>query len=177
MHKLITAILVSLAFFSIQVWAGRSGSSNSGGFSFVRSESTQELVLSATQGKISFAGGNSLMTVNGMYGYFFMPQVEGALELTFLNSSGGGTQMTLFFDGIYNFQADYINSFFAFGGFGINSYSGRNSSSSTSSMKFGGGKRLQMWGQVSLMPMIWMQKDGSADMTTNIMPLNFSLLF
>jgi hypothetical protein len=173
MLKLVSLVLVGLSVFSMQVWAGKSGS----GPAFLRSDNSQELGLSATQGKISFSGGSSTLMVNGMYGYFFMPHIEGALELQFTNSSGGGNMMTLFLNGIYNFQADYSNSYFAFVGLGINSYSGKSNSSSNSGLKFGGGKRLQMWGPISLMPMAWMQKDGSADMVTNIMPLNFSMIF
>jgi hypothetical protein len=193
MNKLFFSILLGLTVFSTGVFAGKStgvrsvsnasSSSNSSntntssGYSSMRSDAKHELVLSATQGLISFSGGNSSLDVRGMYGHFFVPQIEGAVELSLSNSSNGGTATIIFFDGIYNFQPEYSNAFFAFAGFGITSYSGRNNSSSTSGMKFGGGKRIQMWGPVSLMPMAWIQKDGSADAVTNIMPLNFTVLF
>lgn len=171
MNKWILTILSIIFIGATQAQAART----SGG-SFFKSDTTQELVLTDAKGLISFAGGNNYLLLNAMYGYFFMPHVEGAIEFK-LDNQPGSTRMTIFIDGIYNFQPDYNNVFFVLGGFGLNSVSGRGNSSSTSSMKFGGGKRIQMWGPVSLMPMAWIQKDGSADMVTNIMPINFSVLF
>lgn len=140
---------------------------------FFQSDVKNEMVLSATSGRIMSQGGSSLIDLNVFYGYFFAPQIEGAVELNFRNASSGGSSTTLFFDGFYNFQTEYLNSFFAFAGLGFTSSRG----SSTSNIKFGGGKRWAIWSQVALMPMVWLQKNGSDDVSTNIMPLNFSIMF
>jgi hypothetical protein len=168
-------VIIFFAFFFLKITSVSAAKSSSGG-SFLSSQNTQELVLTDAKGLVSFSGGNTNITLHAMYGYFFMPHVEGAVEFN-LENRPGLNSVTVFIDGIYNFQSDYNNAFFILGGFGLNSVSSRGSSSSTSSMKFGGGKRIQMWGPVSLMPIAWIQKDGSADMVTNIMPINFSILF
>lgn len=180
MRIFISLLVVGMALFSLPgKTAGRGGRvyADAGSSSVSGGSHLQELVLSGTEGGISFSGGNSLLSIKTMYGYFVVPRVEVAGEFGMLNSSGGGTEISLFAHGIYNFSDNYADAFFAFGAFGINSYSRKGSSTSNSGMKFGGGKRFPIWGNVGLLAKFWLQKDGSEDMVTHIFPLNFSILF
>lgn len=155
-------------------------SNSSGGFSIFKSGFGQEVILSSTIGGVMMTNNVTNLNLHGAYGYFMQPKVEGILDFSFTSISGSGsstTTMSLIFEGLYHFQDDYHTSYFALLGLGFGSTSTKANSTSGLAFRVGGGKRIPVWANVGLMPVAYFEKIGNADMSTNVIPLNFSILF
>lgn len=108
-------------------------------------------------------------------------QVGGGVRI---QSFGGGpshTDLTALAIGIYNFDIDFKQAFFAEGGIGLYPVYNDDPAVKTWESKFGlyvaGGKRFPIWERVSFIPTLALVKKGDVDFAFDIQFLNFSIMF
>lgn len=96
-----------------------------------------------------------------------------------INNTGSDTLFTLVGLGVYNFETDFKNSFFAQGGLGI--YPVPKSIGPGYESKFGfmigAGKRFPLWDRVNYIPTLSLEKRGDLDISFVIQLINFSIMF
>ncbi|MBK9323225.1 MAG: hypothetical protein IPM97_09845 [Bdellovibrionaceae bacterium] len=175
---------------------GRGGSSNerSGGYytgssaygSSVSFGHSNEIITNFSRGTLysgkSTTNGSSVTTIDiqGKYLRVWNANVQVGGMVGLYSTSGGvsRTLLTALGIGIYNFDTNIKQAFFAEGGVGI--YPVLNSAGDYDS-KFGfyigGGKRFPIWERVSYIPSASLVKKGDLDFAFDIQFINFSIMF
>ncbi|WP_413288946.1 hypothetical protein [Bdellovibrio sp. HCB337] len=174
----------------------RSGGSSSGGY-YTGSSSYGSSVAYGTPNEIitNFTSGSLLsgkqckdcdsstnITIQGMYLRTITAEWQGGAQAGIQSISGGGGQtlLTLVGLGVYNFDTNFKESFFAMGGLGIYPVikdDGSGDYESKFGFTIGGGKRFPLWGSVNYIPTVAIVKKGDLDIGFDIEFLNFSIMF
>jgi hypothetical protein len=108
-------------------------------------------------------------------------QLGGLAEID--SVSGGGrnseTLLTLVGVGVYNFDMNFKQAFFAEAGIGIYPVPKESAPGHESKFGFyiGGGKRFPLWDRINYIPTIELIKKGDLDIAFDIQFLNFSIMF
>jgi hypothetical protein len=162
-----------------------SGSTYSSSMSFA---SENEIITNFTNGSIvtgkmrktgdtittTTIAGTYLRTINANVQAGAMAQIQST------NASGTSeTLMTLVGMGVYNFDTNFKQSFFAQGGLGLYPVLKELSAEHESKFGFfvGGGKRFPIWGNVNYIPTASLVKKGDLDIGFDVEFLNFSIMF
>jgi hypothetical protein len=106
-------------------------------------------------------------------------QVGGMAGISSFSGSGSRTGLTAVGVGVWNFDVDFKEAFFAEAGAGI--YPVLNSTQSDFESKIGlyvgGGKRFPIWERVNFIPSAYLVKKGDLDVGIDIEFLNLSIMF
>ncbi|MBC7371855.1 MAG: hypothetical protein H7326_09830 [Bdellovibrionaceae bacterium] len=108
-------------------------------------------------------------------------QAGGQVRLQTVGNTPSHTDFTVLGIGVYNFDLDFKQAFFAEGGVGIYPVFNDDPAVRNWENKFGlyiaGGKRFPIWERVSFIPTIALVKKGDVDFAIDIQFLNFSIMF
>ena len=120
-------------------------------------------------------GANYLRTINA--------NIQAGAQVQIVSTNGGGldsqTLLTLVALGVYNFETNFKEAFFAQGGLGIYPVlkDDRRGFESKFGILIGAGKRFPLWGNVNYIPSVSLVKRGDLDFAFDIEFLNFSVMF
>jgi len=177
------------------VYAQYGGSHSSGGYysgstygSSVSYGYNNEIITNFTSGHLwsgkpcSRCDSGTDINVEGRYLRTLNSNVQVGGDVDIHSVSGGygesETMLSLVGIGVYNFDTNFKQAFFAEGGIGI--YPVPNDKG-THDSKFGffvgGGKRFPLWDRISYIPTLDLVKKGDLDIAFDIEFLNFSFMF
>lgn len=121
---------------------------------------------------------STAIVLEGAYLHTVTSEIQAGARVI-VNNTGDDTLFTLLALGVYNFDTDFKNAFFAQGGLGIYPVLKNDLSAYESKIGFfiGAGKRFPIWDRINYIPSLSMVKKGDLDFGFDIQFLAFSFMF
>lgn len=180
----ISAIFIAASIANAQYSAPRGGYYTGSSLSYGHQN---EIITNFTNGsfysgeRVKNGGSVTTIQVQGKYLRTLTANIQAGGQVGLLSLSGGGSEtlLTALAVGVYNFDVNFKQSFFAEGGLGI--FPVQSETTGDYESKFGlyvgGGKRFPIWERVSYIPTLALVKKGDLDFGFDIQFLNFSIMF